>query len=184
MNTTTGIIKPFSCSISEKVCSNTAIILTSTIVIISGCLQSPNIQPQNTEDRIIKSDSEYSINAYKNDTVFEDVDMNYRLCLEQINEIKNLRDNWNGNGAPAFSNELIERVKRITKNLISTPDILPTAEDSIQLEYENSSDEYLEIEIFENGQIRLFSATGDDKFRTEFISEDRIDEEVRHFYGL
>lgn len=110
--------------------------------------------------------------------------MNYRLCLEQINEIKNLRDNWNGNGAPAFSNELIERVKRITKNLISTPDILPTAEDSIQLEYENSSDEYLEIEIFENGQIRLFSATGDDKFRTEFISEDRIDEEVRHFYGL
>ena len=68
----------------------------------------------------------------------------------QLAEIYNLKDNWNDNGAKSFSRRLIDRVSELLMVLPIEPQIYPTACESIQLEYEKESGEYLEFEVSEN----------------------------------
>ena len=78
---------------------------------------------------------------------------NYLKELEnakkQLKTIQNLPDNWNNNGAEAFSVVLIGKCLRILNRLIFIPFISPTADDSIQFEWEKDNGEYLEFVIFE-----------------------------------
>lgn len=100
-----------------------------------------------------------------------------------LNDISLLEKNWNHNNAPAFSSELIQRVKRIIKKLKNQPDIFPTAEESIQLEYTNNNGDYLEYEIFEDGHIqKFFSDYFDNDYSVYNIKEEDInDEEISNF---
>lgn len=68
--------------------------------------------------------------------------------LEKMREIEMLKDNWNDNNASKFSSNLIEKCKKILNQLKIQPEIFPTANDSIQFEYQNNTT-YLEFEIFE-----------------------------------
>ena len=70
--------------------------------------------------------------------------------LEKLESFLNLPENWNGNGAKPFSFELINYVIEILCRLPKQPQIFPTAENSIQLEYDNPDGSYLEIEVFED----------------------------------
>lgn len=76
--------------------------------------------------------------------------------LKTLENIRTLQQNWNGNQAEPFSNELVNRVVALVKRLSYQPQIFPTAEDSIQLEFENEKGDYLEFELFEDGKIRKF----------------------------
>ena len=70
--------------------------------------------------------------------------------LDRLNAIADFKDNWNGYGAIPFSSELIHSAKNILLNLNKQPDLFPTAQPSIQLEYECNDESYLEINIFED----------------------------------
>ncbi|APO46803.1 hypothetical protein BS614_24005 [Paenibacillus xylanexedens] len=70
--------------------------------------------------------------------------------LVTIQEIKKLDDNWNDNGAEKFEEELISTVISIVTFLDFQPYIFPTARKSIQLEYEKSNGDYLEMEIYKD----------------------------------
>lgn len=60
----------------------------------------------------------------------------YARSIYKLDQISDLKDNWNLNGAQAFSPELIERCKDILKGLIKEPlFIVPTAAGCIQFEY-------------------------------------------------
>lgn len=72
-----------------------------------------------------------------------------------LHEIKNLKPNWNENGADAFSDNLIDKVKDIINKLKLQPQIFPTGRNSIQLEFENENN-YLEFEIFEDRTIMYY----------------------------
>lgn len=47
-------------------------------------------------------------------------------------------------------------MKDVLAGLDVEPDVFPTARDSIQLEYENSSEDYLEFEVFPDKRIKKF----------------------------
>ena len=100
---------------------------------------------------------------------------------DTLAEIRALPDNWNGNGAPRFSPRLLDRICGIVETLPRQPDIFPTANDSIQLEYENSRGDYLEFEIFEDGRIKEFLCEAQGS-RTQIVRQEALGETVRRFY--
>lgn len=59
---------------------------------------------------------------------------------QTLNEIEQLEDNWNGNGASKFSKELLDTVRSIIENLFRQPEIYPSSRNSIQLEYINQGE--------------------------------------------
>lgn len=72
------------------------------------------------------------------------------LCLynlRKIDDIARLPNNWNGNGATSFSNQLIDKIRQIVVSLKRQPEIFPTGCNSIQIEYDGPKNSYLEIEI-------------------------------------
>lgn len=79
----------------------------------------------------------------------------------RLREIGELKNNWNGNGASAFSKDFLEKIKKIVSKLCIQPEIFPTAVPSIQLEFEKKCPvselrTYLEFEIMEDGRIKMF----------------------------
>lgn len=110
--------------------------------------------------------------------------VNLLHSYQKISEIRCLEDNWNGNGAPKFSSQLLDSVRSIVEKLTRQPHIFPTARESIQLEYENDVGDYLEFEVFEGGRLKMFFYGHDGKMITEDISIEMIYEVVNNFYGF
>jgi len=104
--------------------------------------------------------------------------------LSRIDQIGALENNWNGNGAAAFSKEILAKTRELVSLLSEQPTILPTGRDSIQLEYEKQNGDYLEFELFEGGRLKMFSYTHDGIAETKDISFDLANEAVCVFYGL
>ncbi len=105
--------------------------------------------------------------------------------LEKLDSISKFRKNWNGNGAPAFSKALIKKVRKLLDELALQPEIFPTALGTIQLEYDNSRKDHMEIEIDESDTAELFIVLFNGKEYTENILSDSrsILEKVLDFYG-
>ena len=69
--------------------------------------------------------------------------------LDRLWDISELGEDWNGYGAAPIPREIIEEVRDIILNLEEQPEIFPTADKSIQLEYELTDKSYLEIDVYE-----------------------------------
>ena len=97
--------------------------------------------------------------------------------LDRLNKIADFKDNWNGYGAIHFSSELIDKAKNILLNLHEQPDLFPTAQPSIQLEYERNDESYLEINIFED-KISIMQILQEDYDKARFwdLSFDDIEQ--------
>lgn len=106
---------------------------------------------------------------------------------EALEDIKKLRAGWvNGedkSGDYAFSQDLLETIKNIAKELPIFPMIFPTYRNSIQLEYEKDDGEYLEFELFEDKRIIKFYMASDGRHYTRKISERQIKISVNKFYA-
>lgn len=76
--------------------------------------------------------------------------------LRKLDEIQSLPKNWNGNGAPKISRSLINKTKALIINLENQPQLFPTANDSIQIEYEGKDGSYLEFQISKKKKIEFF----------------------------
>ena len=117
---------------------------------------------------------------------FRDIDLNLQLNenLNKIEEIRNLPSNWDGYGAPAFSDQFMNLVISIVKTLKFQPSIFPTANQSIQIEYEKTNGDYLEFEIFEDGSIKQYIEFSDGTYELkERIPQESINELIDIFYG-
>ena len=101
---------------------------------------------------------------------------------DKLNEIAALNANWNDNGASAFSDQLVLRVRSIVTKLQHQPFIFPTAKSSIQLEYENSFGDYLEFEIFEDGNIKMFSYDRNGIEDSVYTTEEEMCDSISKFY--
>lgn len=143
--------------------------LTGYVIMVGNQRKKTSRKSGKNAVKIFSGDS--SVNIGKNES------------LVRLEEIKSLPDNWNGNGAKMFSPKFISYVRAILTNLDVEPDVFPTARDSIQLEYENSTGDYLEFEIFEDRKIKKFFCGSDGKTSTNSVSETQLNEIVSHFYG-
>lgn len=114
---------------------------------------------------------------------------NYQLKkkLNNINTIlsfKKFGNNWNGNGAEPFSENLIQKALDFinSANLKFQPNVFPTGRQSIQLEYEKPNGNYLEIEIFEN-KYSAYSEINDKETEYESLSINEIMKLIDEFYS-
>ena len=55
--------------------------------------------------------------------------------MEKIQDISELKDDWNGNGASAVKDTLIQKMKYLVLRLNIQPEIFPTESGSIRFEY-------------------------------------------------
>ena len=105
--------------------------------------------------------------------------------LNKLESIRNLKDNWNGNAAPAIPPAVTEKVRKLIEALPIQPEIFPTALSTIQLEFDNSRRDHMEIEIGQSNQAEIFIVHYFGAESTETIPDtlDKISERVLQFYG-
>lgn len=104
--------------------------------------------------------------------------------LDKLSEIAALEDDWNGNGAGKFSEELIDKVRNIIIFLDIQPEVFPTACGTIQLECDKADGSHMEIEIGEETEAELFIVDNSGQERLLKISSDAetINREVCGFF--
>lgn len=112
------------------------------------------------------------------------VDVDLIRSYRTIEEISCLCDNWNENNAQKFSSTLLERTRAIVETLKKQPEIFPTANESIQFEFEKNDGDYLEFELFEDGTVKKFFYSDTNGVTTEYITPDDVSEAVNKFYGF
>lgn len=77
--------------------------------------------------------------------------------MNKLAQIANLEAGWDRGNADVFSDELILKVRNIIINLQYQPELFPTACNTIQIEYEKDNGAYLEIEIADADDAKIFS---------------------------
>ena len=105
--------------------------------------------------------------------------------LKKIEEIAQLKDNWNGKGARAFEQKLLDTVKNIIMFLDVQPEVFPTAYNTLQLEYDKEDGAHMEIEINSERQAEVYRIMPDTDEKTEQIelNVQNINKVVKQFYG-
>lgn len=105
--------------------------------------------------------------------------------IKKLETIAMLQDNWNANGAKAFSTSLISKVQNIIVFLEIQPEVFPTACESLQLEYDKQDGSHMEIELTEseNAEIFVVDSMGCESIRNIQASIEVINKVVRDFYG-
>ena len=115
--------------------------------------------------------------------VMSNAEINFQLTKNywKLEEISKLNNNWNKNGAKKFSDSIIENMKKVLMDLSVQPDIYPTANESIQFEYENNKGDYLEFELFETSEVKVFFYDHKGTAWTKYIEIGDINGEVEKF---
>jgi len=124
-------------------------------------------------------DSSSSVNDY-----FSKQSTYYIELLHTLQEIQKLPDNWNDNDASQFSSELISEAKAFISNSIDIAQhlsVFPTANNSIQVEWELLNGLYCEAEIFEDS-IEIYAEKNDEELIHE--SFNNIKESTDRFIGI
>lgn len=105
--------------------------------------------------------------------------------LKKLDEIGNLKDNWNGNGAAAIPPALIKKTRALIKSMKIQPEIFPTPLETIQFEFDNPHHDHMEIEIGMSDDAEVFVAPYDDSeyFETIRSTAASINNRVIAFYG-
>lgn len=105
--------------------------------------------------------------------------------LKKLEAIAHLKDNWNANGAKAFADSLIAKVRNLVMFLEIQPEVFPTACESLQLEYDKADGSHLEIELNESENAEVFLVDGNGYESVISISDsiEAINKVVRDFYG-
>lgn len=85
---------------------------------------------------------------------------NLRDSIKRLEQIQALDENWNGYGAKPIPTSVIGTAREVVQALQHQPVICPTARESIQLEYERASGDYLEIELFADDTMGVFRIVG------------------------
>lgn len=117
----------------------------------------------------------------------------YGISLEnnraRIANFAEYTDNWNGYGAKAFDPVFLNQVLNgIISDLKPQPEIYPLPDGGLQLEWEKSNGEYLELEIHQGDTEHRFfhmpaSASGDGHYCVKPYGSAHINETVRGFYA-
>ena len=94
-----------------------------------------------------KSMRQIVIEKLRGETVEKVFSPELRQNILKLDEIKSLKKNWNGNNAKPIPNKIIDKAKALVINLNRQPQIFPTANDSIQIEYDGDNNSYLELQI-------------------------------------
>ena len=102
----------------------------------------------------------------------------------KLKAISELQDNWDGYGAAPLVNSVIIDANDFLLKLLKQPEIFPTADGTIQMEYEKDNGDYLEIQFSDKPTCEVYMS----KNRTEnYFTIERTPENfnglINNFYG-
>ena len=105
----------------------------------------------------------------------------YSVNTERLNLMSNFKDNWDGQGAVPFSKEVIEKAKKLIETLqFRQPTVVPTTYGSVQIEFEKSNGDYLQINVFNDDYSIFYSYTDGDNGEKRG-SEIEVNEAINNF---
>ena len=110
------------------------------------------------------------------------MDLNDQLLrknLSTLDDISELKYNWNGYGASAFSKELIDRCRDILGRLPVQPELYPTACDSIQFEWETADGRYMDVEVPEYGLTGIYKMLPDKTWKVQHVLDETLIDTLR-----
>lgn len=81
--------------------------------------------------------------------------------LGRLRKYRAYQRNWNGYGAPAFDPAFIDRMIELLPQLEIQPLVSPLPSGGIQIEYEKVNLDYLEFEIHDGEDCKVFHLTFD-----------------------
>lgn len=102
-----------------------------------------------------------------------------------LNSFYKLTDNWDGFYSLAPPEELIDKTRMIIEKLSIQPDIFPTPNGGIQLEYVNNN-LHLNIELLSVNEMNIFETISDSEYieMNCAIEFNMINRRVKEFYGF
>ncbi len=106
--------------------------------------------------------------------------------LDKLERFSLFQENWNGYGAKPFSKTLLSRAENLIRGLSKQPELFPTADDSIQMEYDKEGGGYLEIQITDDDSYDVFVMENEDSEGENFRIEADVkfvNEQVKKFYA-
>lgn len=104
--------------------------------------------------------------------------------LEKLNRICALKDNWDGYGAKTLPEGLITKAGELIRELQVQPEIFPTADGTIQIEYEKDNGDYLEFQFSGNGTCEVFRRmNGKEEYFNALDDYSSINALTEAFYG-
>lgn len=131
-----------------------------------------------------KSVRQILLDKLRGGTVEKEFPSELRKNLLKLYEIKSLKRNWNGNRAKPISRKVVNKTKALIINLEKQPQIFPTANDSIQIEYDGENNSYLELQITKYNDLSYFKVDKEGKEVTGTIpcSSFALNALVKEFY--
>ena len=120
------------------------------------------------------------------ETAYMDTNTNYVLSntLIKLAQMANLKSNWNGYGADPLPYDTLYKAQRLIPALHVQPEIFPTANGSIQIEYEKDNGDYLELQFSGKGTCEVFRIIDDnEEYFTSPDNVSSINTIVDSFYG-
>ena len=101
----------------------------------------------------------------------------------KLKAISELKDNWDGYGATTFTRSLIQSLSEFLQKLYKQPEIFPTADGTIQMEYEKENGDYLEFQFSDRSTCEVYMSKNKNE---NYFSIDRNPEQfnklINNFY--
>lgn len=131
-----------------------------------------------------KSVRQIVLDKLRGETIEKSFSPELRRNLLKLEEIKSLKRNWNGNNARKIGKRIINKTKFLIINLDRQPQIFPTADDSIQIEYDGPDNSYLELQVTKKNNLSFYKVDKTGKEITGIIpaSSFALNELVEGFY--
>ena len=153
--------------------------------LVNSVIQSPkfekNIMMANGRERCINT-STAAYNDCGSDVILdEELKQNMKILME----FSQLSDNWDEYGAKAPSIQIITKVMEILPKLSKQPDIFPTPEGNIQLEYSIGRNRHLNIELLPDATMIIFEMF-EDRTATKnssIFEISALNKRIEDFYG-
>ncbi len=132
-----------------------------------------------------KSVRQILLEKLRGETVEKNFSPELKKNLLELDEIEGLKKNWNGNKAKPISKKIVNKTKTLIINLEKQPQIFPTANDSIQIEYDGENKSYLELQITKHNELSYFKVDklGKENSGTIPCSSFALNTLVEEFYG-
>ena len=131
-----------------------------------------------------KSMRQIVLEKLRGETVEKTFSPELKKNLLKLDEIKSLKRNWNGNKAKPITKKIVNKTKSLIINLEKQPQVFPTANDSIQMEYDGDNNSYLEFQITKENNLSYFKIDRNGKETSGIIpvSSFALNALVKEFY--
>ncbi len=93
-----------------------------------------------------------------------------------------MEQNWNGYDAPPVSATAIANAKAIVNVVSPSPEVFPTANQSVQLEYTKPNGEYLELEVTDDAVYALYQYGAENREWKMAMNVDQVVDTVAEFF--